>query len=111
MATGGLLRPLLLPSSLVGVSSKSERRVARHDVAAYHEEQLTVLVVRVGEALEGFRAGDLDANEVDRVLFQYSRASKELWKFCNLGPVEIAADIIRREHPTNWWERGAPRRR
>lgn len=93
------------------VSSKSERRVARQDVAAYHEEQLTVLVVRVGEAIDRFRVSELDANDVDHVLFQYSRATKELWKFCNLGSVEIAANIIRREHPTDWWERGAPRQR
>lgn len=93
------------------VSSKSDRRLAREDVAVYHQEQLTVLVVRVGEAIEGFRSGELNANDVDRVLFQYSRAAKELWKFCNLGSVEIAANIIRREHPTDWWERGAPMRR
>ena len=45
------------------------------------------------------------------MLFQYSRAAKELWKFCNLGPVELAAAIIRENPPTAWWERGAPRRR
>lgn len=93
------------------VSSKSERRAAREDVAAYHEEQLAVLVARVGEAIDGFRADKLHATDVDHVLFQYSRAAKELWKFCNLGSVEVAAGIIRGEHPTDWWERGAPRRR
>ncbi len=93
------------------MSSKSERRAAREDVAAYHEEQLTVLIARVGEAIDSFRAGELDATDVDQVLFQYSRAAKELWKFCNLGSVELAANVLRTEHPTNWWERAAPRRR
>lgn len=93
------------------MSSESERRAAREDVAAYHEVQLTGLVVRVGEAIDKFRAGELDAIDVDEVLFQYSRAAKELWKFCNLGSVDIAACIIREEPPTDWWERGARRRR
>lgn len=25
--------------------------------------------------------------------------------------VELVVDVIRREHPTSWWERGEPRRR
>jgi hypothetical protein len=52
-------------------------------VADYHAAQLGALVARVGEAVDRYRAGELDAFEVDRVLFQYSRAAKELWKFCN----------------------------
>jgi hypothetical protein len=34
-------------------------------------------------------------NEIDRVVFQYSRAAKELWKFCNHLQVEVAAAMIR----------------
>ncbi len=67
------------------------------DVAAYHGAQLAELVARVGEAIDRYRAGELCAPDVDGVLFQYSRAAKELWKFCNLVQVEIAADIIRKE--------------
>jgi hypothetical protein len=80
-------------------------------VAAYHEEQLGVLVARVGVAVDRYRAGELDAFDVDRVLFQYSRAAKELWKFCNYLHVEVAAAMIRDQPPTDWWERGAPRER
>ncbi len=54
-------------------------------VAAYHEAELAVLVQRVGTAIDRFRNGELDAFDVDKVLFQYSRAAKELWKFCHLG--------------------------
>jgi hypothetical protein len=93
----------------VSVSSKSERRAAREDVAAYHEAQLVVLISQVDAAIDRFRAGELDAFDVDQVLFQYSRATKELWKFCNLGPVEFTASMIREDPPTDWWERSAPR--
>ncbi|MDO5740637.1 MAG: hypothetical protein Q4P07_10865 [Ornithinimicrobium sp.] len=94
------------------MSSKAERRAERESVAAFHEAELAKLVGRVGEAIDGFRSGRLDAFEVDRVLFQYSRAAKKLWKFCNLGPVELTASLITRDDPsTDWWERGTPRRR
>lgn len=93
------------------MSSKSERQAARAQVAAYHEAQQAELVARVGEAIDRYRAGELNAFDVDQVLFQYSRAAKELWKFCNLASVELAAAMIHDDPPINWWEVGAPRRR
>lgn len=92
-------------------ASKAERRESRATVGAYHEEQLTILLQHVAGALERFRAGELDAFEMDRVMFQYSRAAKELWKFCELGDYGTTARWIREEHPGGWWERGEPRRR
>ena len=77
----------------------------------YHEQQLGELVRHVKLAVEQFQAGELDAFEVDEVIFQYSRAAKELWKFCNMGHVEVAARIVRDEPPDGWFERGARRRR
>jgi hypothetical protein len=93
------------------VSGKAERQAARSVVAEYHHAELGHLVARVGEAVDRHRAGALDAFEVDRVLFQYSRAAKELWKFCNQLPPEVAAAMIREHPPHDWWERGAPRER
>ena len=93
------------------MSSKSERRAARETVAAYHEAQLTELVQRVGEPIDRFRAGEVDAFHTDQVIFQYSRAAKELWKFCNLPDVEFTARVIDDRAPTDWWERGEPRRK
>jgi hypothetical protein len=93
------------------MSSKSERLAACKAVAEYHEARLTGLVQRVGDAVDRFRAGELDAFEVDQVIFQYSRAAKELWKFCNLPDVEFTAAAIGDHAPADWWERGAPRRR
>jgi hypothetical protein len=76
-------------------------------VVEYHEAELGELVAHVGEAVDRHRVGELDAFEADRVLFQYSRAAKELWKFCNFLQVETAATIIREQSPRDWWERGA----
>lgn len=93
------------------MSSKSERRAAQQAVGRYHEDCLDELVRRVGDAFEHFRDGELDAFEADQAIFQYSRAAKELWKFCNLGDVELTASMIEDSSPIDWWERGAPRRR
>src|SRR5689334_1970754 len=97
--------------SLAFMSGKSERQAAADAVRAYHEAQLADLIKRVGEALDRFRAGDLDAFDTDRVIFQYGRAAKELWKFCNDSNVEFTASLIAKPGGVDWWERGAPRRR
>ena len=93
------------------MSAKSDRHAARQAVAAYHETELAALVERVGAAIDRFRDGELDALGVDQALFQYSRAAKELWKFCNLGDPELTANIMRERPTIDWWERGAPGKR
>lgn len=93
------------------MSEKAARQQARQQVAAYHEAELAKLVAHVAGAIDQFRDGDLDPFEMDRVLFQYSRAAKELWKYCNLGNVEVAARYIREDPAIDWWERGAFRQR
>lgn len=93
------------------MSTKSERRAAREVVAAYHEARLAELLQRVADAADRFRAGELDAFDADQVIFQYSRAAKELWKFCNLGEVVFTARMISEGALVDWWERGAPTQR
>jgi hypothetical protein len=92
------------------VSQKSERRQAREAVTSYHGAELAELVAQVAESIDRFRGGELDAFDVDEVLFQYFRAAKELWKFCNIGNVELTASQLREGPPIDWWERGAPQR-
>jgi hypothetical protein len=97
--------------SLECMSSKSERRAAQETVAAYHETQLADLIEHVGQAIDRFRSGEVDAFETDRNIFQYSRAAKELWKFCNYSDVFFAARDISERPPVDWWERAALRKR
>jgi hypothetical protein len=92
-------------------SDKAERRAARSVVEQYHQAELDALLVHVAEAIDRHRAGELDAFDVERVLFQYSRAAKELWRFCNCLQVEIAVTVIRERPPHDWSERAAPRKR
>ena len=93
------------------MSGKSERAAAREAVAAYHEASLAELLTHVAEAIDDFRGGRIDAFEVDQALFQYSRAARELWKFCNATDVEWTAEFARERPPTDWWERGAFKKR
>ena len=88
------------------MSPSAERRAAAATVCAFHEAQLAQLVERVGLEIDRFRAGELNAFEADQALFQYSRAAKELWKFCNGVDVEWVAQDIRERAPSQWWERG-----
>ena len=61
------------------MSTKAERRAPREKVAAYHGERLGRLVDQLTSVIDDYRAGDLDAFDVDEVIFQYSRAAaKEL---------------------------------
>jgi GNAT superfamily N-acetyltransferase len=78
-------------------------------VAAYDSAALAALVTHVGEAIDRFREGELDAFEVDHILFHYFRAAKELWTFCNMTNVESTAELVHEQPLIDWWERGHPR--
>ncbi|WP_020385532.1 hypothetical protein [Kribbella catacumbae] len=99
------------------MSTKAERRAACQQVATYHEAQLAALVQRVAEAVDRHRGGELDAFEVDQVVYQYQRAARQLWTFCQTtgSRAEFTAHIIRRmaedSEAIDWWERGQPHRR
>ena len=79
-------------------------------MAGYHEAKLAELVAHVAEAMDRFRSGELDAFDVDQVLFQYSRATKELWQFCNIGDVEFTANQPRGGPPIDLRERWISKR-
>ena len=93
------------------MTAKSERRAAVERVGAYHEEQLGLLLDRAGEAVARYCSGELDAFDADAELFQYSRAVKKLWTFCNANDVLSVAAAIAEGPTIDWWERGAFRRR
>ena len=101
------------------MGSKRERRADRALVAAYHEARLAELVEHVAEAVDRFRAGEHDAYAVDEVLHQYSRAARELWKFCWLPgggagaerTARLLRDMAAEGDSVDWWQLGAPRDR
>lgn len=91
--------------------SSAARRSCKHASAKITLDTYG-LVVHVTEAVDRFRNGELDALDVDEVLFQYSRAAKELGRFCNMGDVELTArqvhggppiDGIQGSVPLNVW--------
>jgi hypothetical protein len=93
------------------MSGQSPRRIAQERIAAYHDARLAELIGHVEDAIGRFRDGELDAFETDHAIFQYSRAAKELWKFCNSTDAEFAASLIDDRKPIDWWQLGEPRRR
>jgi hypothetical protein len=75
-------------------AQKEKRRVAQALVATYYEAELAGLVEQVAAAIERYRAGDLDVHDVDEVIHQYTKAARELWKFCFLGGSGVHAERV-----------------
>jgi hypothetical protein len=63
-------------------ATKAERRAARERVSAYYESELAKLIAHVDEALAHYHIGEIDVHDVDDVIHRYSKATRELWKFC-----------------------------
>lgn len=62
--------------------TRAERRAARERVARYYETELAKLVHHVGQAIARYRGGEIGLHDVDDVIHRYSKAARELWKFC-----------------------------
>jgi hypothetical protein len=99
--------------------SKARRRVARTLVATYHEAELAGLVERVAEAIERYRAGELDVHDVDEVIHRYHNATQELWKFgfrsgSGAYAETVAAtleNVTEEGERPDWWAAAERRRR
>jgi hypothetical protein len=100
------------------VGTKAERRAARERVGGYHEAELAALVDHVAQAIDRYRAAEIDALGADEIIHHYHRAAQELWKFCwSVGAganIELIDGIIARQSVSgervDWWQRGRPRR-
>ncbi len=98
------------------VGTKAERQAAREAVACYHEARLGELIDYIASAIDGYRAGEVDAYTVDETIHHYHRAARELWKFCwsgggtHMEMIAHALDRMTADGETiNWWERVSPR--
>jgi hypothetical protein len=97
-------------------SDKSNRRADRALVAAYHEAKLADLLEHVRAALARYDAGEMSAFDVDEIIHQYTRAARELWKFCGVTGSQIkmtAATLVQLQQDgqeRDWWEIARPRR-
>ncbi len=98
--------------------SKTERQADVALVVSYHEARLADLLKRVRVGFERYDAGELDAFELDELIHQYKRATRELWKFCGTVTGSSAHSIDRtieevqgRGEAIDWWEQGNSERR
>ena len=96
---------------------RARRRVARETMAAYHEEQLLLLLERVRDGFRRLDAGEIDAFELDDLIHRYKRSARELWKLCSSSGSgwERAAGNLKYlreqgEELPDWWAAGEPRR-
>ncbi|MGD0272354.1 MAG: hypothetical protein ABSB96_01260 [Gaiellaceae bacterium] len=94
---------------------KAERRASLERVRSYYAEELTGLLAHVEEAIDRYRAGEIDVHQVDEVVHRYTKATRKLWSFCWSGGgshfVWISRILDQPDlHPGSWWENAAPRR-
>jgi len=100
-------------------STKAERRVARQRVSTYFDAELAKLVEQVEQAIARYRAGEIDVHDVDEVIRRYSKAARELWKFCWSGGSGSHVLFVARTlelwaaeaDQVDWWEEAERRRR
>jgi hypothetical protein len=99
-------------------ADRGEQTRRRDDVAlvtSYHEAQLRTLLEHLRDGFRRYEEGGLDAFELDAVVHQYTRAARELWKFCgdlSGSSAAFTARALRAMHEeaerVDWWERGRP---
>ena len=101
-------------------ATKAERRAARERASRYYDAELTKLIERVENAIARYRDGEIDVHDVDNVIHRYSKAARELWKFCwsggagsNMFFVACTLEMWAAEaDEVDWWkEAERPRRR
>lgn len=83
-------------------------------VAGYHEATLAERVAHEPRRLTASAAVKRTRSASTRCWFHCSRAAKELWKFCNIGDVEVTAGQLlamvsvvggsATRSGSNWWE-------
>ncbi len=66
-------------------STKAERRAARERVSSDYDAELAKQVEQVEQAIARYRVGQIDVRDVDEVIRRYTKAARELWKFCWSG--------------------------
>ncbi len=98
-----------------GADEKADRRADVAIVTSYHEAQLQKLLEHLRDGFHRYEAGELNAFEFDAVVHHYTRAARELWKFCgDLSGANAAftARVLRQvgeeAETVDWWERGRP---
>jgi hypothetical protein len=94
------------------------KQARRDDVAlvtSYHEAQLQKLLEHLRDGFRRYQEGAVDAFELDAVVRQYTRAARELWKFCGdlsgAGAAFTAralSEMREEADEVDWWERGRP---
>jgi intergrase/recombinase len=99
-------------------ASRAERRAARERVSAYYDAELAKLLAHLSEAVDRYRAGELDIHGADDEIHRYSKAVRELWKFCwgrgvgsNMILVERVLRMMEEEGTwQDWWADAEERR-
>lgn len=85
-------------------------------IAAYHDEQLRLLVNRIRDGIAKFDAGEIDVFELDEIIGHYKRSAAKLETFCGfsggqwLRAARSLTHFREEGDEPDWWEAGTSRR-
>jgi hypothetical protein len=79
---------------------KRKRRADQALLATYHEAKLAELLEHVRSGFAEYDAGRINAFELDTLIHRYTRAARELWKFCSVSGAQIETAVRMLE----WWQ-------
>jgi hypothetical protein len=95
---------------------KAQRRAARKMIAAYHDEQLRLLLNHIRDGFAKFDAGEIDVFDLDEIIGHYKRSAAKLENFCGfsggqwLRAGRNLAYFREQGDEPDWWEAGTSRR-
>ena len=85
-------------------------------IAAYHDEQLRLLLNHIRDGFAKFDAGGIDVFDLDEIIGHYKRSASKLENFCGftggqwLRAARNVAYFREQGDEPDWWEAGTSRR-
>lgn len=92
------------------------RQAGRQLIAAYHDEQLRLLLNHIRGSFTKFDAGEIDVFDLDEIIGHYKRSATKLENFCGfsggqwLRAARNLAYFREQDDEPDWWEAGSSRR-
>lgn len=108
--------PMAADDELHAGGEKAQRRAARKMIAAYHDEQLRLLLNHIRDGFAKFDADEIDVFDLDEIIGHYKRSAAKLENFCGSSGgqwIRAARNLtyFRDEgDEPDWWEAGTSRR-
>jgi hypothetical protein len=87
--------PMATDEELHAGDEKAQRRAARKMIAAYHDEQLRLLLNHIRDGFAKFDSGEIDVFDLDEIIGHYKRSAVKLQVFRSAGAKAASMACLR----------------